>query len=564
MRRRQVLDDHDGEVRVPREGAEEPLQRFEPARARAHRDHPRRLVRTHRGCAGRALLSPLAGANVFEVAQSSDSCRLSPAPMSFLPHLLFRGAPEEPSPNEIRPARVQPGRVRGSPGRGQSAPGARPGDPPRVRRRSPPRPRHAPPPRRASTRPDSEIRACCSASSAWRLRTEAPGPSFVSSASCRYAAAAARSALDRSRAASAWARAAAASPRSAFAVARAASCRSADRPRTNIGTLGARLASAGGLILRAPDEQLGEAIQGWRLREMRVEAGRHRALDVLRLRIARERDREHVAAGSDLAHRADDLVAAQVRQAHVAQDDVGRALGERRDARTSVERDARRGDLRAGGARRGSRRRRGCPRRAGWRGSGPAGPAAPGRRPPGRRRAAARRRTPPPVPVPSLTARTVPPCMATRLFTSARPMPSPAAVQPSRARRLRELLEDLPRGAAARSRRPCREPAARRRPPSLRATASTTPPGDVNLSAFPSRLPRICARRVSSPSTQSGSDVTSCLSATCFSSKAARTSSHARRTTSRASSRARSSAILPRLIRLMSSRSSTILVTCSI
>ncbi len=108
-----------------------------------------------------------------------------------------------------------------------------------------------------------------------------------------------------------------------------------------------------------------------------------------------------------------------------------------------------------------------------------------------------------PVPGPSLSAVTVPPCISTRPLTSARPMPSPPVARSM----LRSTWENMSkmRGSDSAgmpipsSRTETKTSSARRS-----AASQMCPPRRVYLALLVSRLPRTCASRVRSASSEHG------------------------------------------------------------
>ena len=167
-----------------------------------------------------------------------------------------------------------------------------------------------------------------------------------------------------------------------------------------------------------------------------------------------------------------------------------------------------------------------------------------------------------PRPRPSLRASTVPPCSSTSPFTSASPSPSPPAAAVRAVVRLRERLEQPRAASRARSRARVPDAELRRARRARRATATATSRRRVNFAAFWSRLPTTWARRVASASTQSGPGERDVERDPRVGEERLGGPRPCRAPARARSTRLRWSRILPREMRVTSSRSSTSRARC--
>ena len=105
---------------------------------------------------------------------------------------------------------------------------------------------------------------------------------------------------------------------------------------------------------------------------------------------------------------------------------------------------------------------------------------------------------------PSLCASTRPPCMATRLFTSVRPMPSPPCDRSSERSPCTKRSKTRGKSSAE-----IPSPSSRTRittsPPSSSAVSWMWPPGSVYLAALSSRFTSTCSKRIGSTWISTGS-----------------------------------------------------------
>ena len=161
-----------------------------------------------------------------------------------------------------------------------------------------------------------------------------------------------------------------------------------------------------------------------------------------------------------------------------------------------------------------------------------------------------------PRPSPSLRASMVPPCISTSRRDSVRPMPRPFWL-----RRLawtsRRNISKMRSSAGRAMPQPLSRTLITTLSPSRRADRAMVPPSSVYLAALLSRLPRICARRTGSPSSHSASPGSETSSRWPPAWTSGSLVSTALRTIVASSTRSRRSSSRPRVMRDISSRSST-------